>query len=230
MPSSALNNLDARLKDISQLMAGHAELAGKTRGRKYEVEALNRASVVLLAAHLEGFIEDLVSESFAVLHNRGTTMAAIPTRIKAAQLESDVMRPIQHGDHRTANQRAQNLASIIADLWNPAVVASANNLRAAPILRQMSNAGTNEINTVFWYFDLDSVMDTISWKKAGSEVVQQNINELVGRRNAIAHGTVSVMVNKGDVKRYMKYVKGVAKKLDLLMETKLRDITNNAPW
>jgi hypothetical protein len=91
MPSKAHKYLDRRLKDIEQLMEAHNALTKFQRarkaaeeggaqltqiakvvdslvrepgpGRRDEVDALNRAAMVLLSAHLQGFIEDVYSEA-----------------------------------------------------------------------------------------------------------------------------------------------------------------------
>ena len=91
MPSEAYQNLDSRLKDLEQLMQAHTALtqfrrariateqAGGNlakistvvdrlvtlpgRGRRAEVGALNRAGIVLLSAHLQGYIEDVYEEA-----------------------------------------------------------------------------------------------------------------------------------------------------------------------
>jgi len=95
MPSRAFDNLDRRMKDIDQLMQAHAALtqfkrarqaAEKAggglsniakvvdslvsepgRGRRADVDALNRASIVLLSSHLQGYIEDVYTEAGNVL-------------------------------------------------------------------------------------------------------------------------------------------------------------------
>jgi hypothetical protein len=91
MSSKAYKNLSGRMKDIEQLLEAHkaltqfkrarkaAEEAGgglaqisevidrlvtePGRGRRTEVDALNRAAMVLLSAHLQGYIEDVFSEA-----------------------------------------------------------------------------------------------------------------------------------------------------------------------
>lgn len=91
MPSKARDNLDRRMKDIEQLIKAHAALTQFQRarkkaedaggglekiaevvdslinapgqGRRTEVEALNRAAIVLLSAHLQGYIEDIYEET-----------------------------------------------------------------------------------------------------------------------------------------------------------------------
>jgi len=95
MSSQAYRNLDGRMRDIEQLLEAHKALtqfqrarraveeAGggllqisevvdrlvsePGRGRRTEVDALNRAAIVLLCAHLQGYVEDLFSEAARVL-------------------------------------------------------------------------------------------------------------------------------------------------------------------
>ena len=95
MVSSALTNFEERRKDIDRILqahgyfvrfyraenrlrtAGHGldrlaaairELGASPRpGRPPNLEALNRAAIVLLSAHLEGYIEDVYSEAATVL-------------------------------------------------------------------------------------------------------------------------------------------------------------------
>jgi hypothetical protein len=63
MPSKALAALTDRLKDVDQLMAAHRAVAGPKRGRKFEVEGLNRAAVLMLTSHFEGYLEDVMAEA-----------------------------------------------------------------------------------------------------------------------------------------------------------------------
>lgn len=230
MPSKALQSLTTRLNDIAELLKAHRKVSGDKVGRKYEVAALNRAGLVLLSAHLEGFIENLVEECVSLMHANGVAVANVPARLRAAQLEATVMKPVPQNDHVTANKRVQEMAPTLANLWAPVTVVTNSLLKASPILSQMSNPGTKEIDHVFWYFDIDKAMDHIWWNRAGNDAVKRNINELVGKRNAIAHGNQNVNVWKSDVERYQKYVTGVAKALDKKMETKLHAILNQAPW
>lgn len=68
MPSRALAGLTERLTDVDQLMAAHAAVGGGQRGRRHDVEALNRASILLLTSHFEGYLEDLMAEALAALN------------------------------------------------------------------------------------------------------------------------------------------------------------------
>ncbi len=95
MSSQAFTNLQTRMRDIEQLMEAHKVLTqmqkarkaagniggniGKIsdvieslvtdpgKGRRKEVEPLNRSAFVLLCAHLQGFIEDLHKEAANII-------------------------------------------------------------------------------------------------------------------------------------------------------------------
>jgi hypothetical protein len=230
MPSKAYASLAGRLADINELMKAHRAVGGKQVGRRFQVVALNRAGVVLLSAHLEGFIENLVEECIELLHTHKVAMGKIPERLRAAQVETTVMKPIPQKDNVAANNRSQELGPILAILWNATTEATDVNLKAKPIISQMNNPGTRDINHLFWYFGIDHVMGTISWQKAGNDGVLAAINELVGRRNAIAHGDPGLKIWKSDVERYRSYVKGVAKALDDIMKAKMIEILTFDPW
>jgi HEPN superfamily RiboL-PSP-like protein len=68
MPSEALGALTERLRDVDQLMKAHEAVGGLEPGRRYDVEGLNRAAVLMLCAHLEGYVEDLMTEALAALN------------------------------------------------------------------------------------------------------------------------------------------------------------------
>ncbi|HEX6603044.1 MAG TPA: HEPN domain-containing protein [Solirubrobacterales bacterium] len=69
MPSDAHKALNDRLADVDQLMNGHTAIAGSTRGRKYEVVGINRAAILMLSAHLEGYVEDLFAEALSAVNS-----------------------------------------------------------------------------------------------------------------------------------------------------------------
>lgn len=65
MPSQALDELRDALKDVDEIVAAHRALTGGTPGRpqKKQGAAITRGGVVLLAATVEAFVEDLFDEA-----------------------------------------------------------------------------------------------------------------------------------------------------------------------
>jgi hypothetical protein len=70
MPSRAFNKLQTRLSDVDDLLNAHAAVGGKEPGRRRGLAGLNRAAVVMLCAHLEGYVEDLFGEALKKMHPR----------------------------------------------------------------------------------------------------------------------------------------------------------------
>jgi hypothetical protein len=68
LASKAFEGLTERLKDVDQLMAAHAAIAGSTRGRKYEVLGINRAAILMLSSHFEGYLEDVMAEALGAIN------------------------------------------------------------------------------------------------------------------------------------------------------------------
>jgi hypothetical protein len=69
VPSFAKKNLLRRLRDVDEIVTAHFVLTGGHRGRPAlrQGAALTRAGVVLLAAAMEAFVEDLFEESARLL-------------------------------------------------------------------------------------------------------------------------------------------------------------------
>ena len=109
MPSRACADLNERLREIDQLLEAHgaltrlkraeAALAASTQslqnvaqvvnalvtppgvGRPAEVQALNKAAIALLSAHLQGYVEDVFEEVGRVLlHGRVPQIDALLTQ------------------------------------------------------------------------------------------------------------------------------------------------------
>lgn len=68
MASEAFEGLTERLKDVDQLMAAHAAIAGPRPGRKYEVLGINRAAILMLSSHFEGYLEDVMAEALRAIN------------------------------------------------------------------------------------------------------------------------------------------------------------------
>jgi hypothetical protein len=205
MPSTALQNLEDRLKEIDQLITAHgaltrlrrAELAiGRaggglqavaaavnllvtppTRGRPGQVEALNKASIALLSAHLQGFIEDLFEEAAAKL-----LTGKVP----------DVQALVSNARLR-GNPTADNIVRLFATAGFP------------------------------------DVLDGIRWQKCSNAAVRSRLKALNELRNRIVHGGTEA-VGKSQVEQFKAFVQNLAERLDTKVATTVRSVTGVAPW
>jgi hypothetical protein len=70
MASSAFEQLDIRLTDIDDLMEAHSAVGGPSRGGRRRLHGVNRAAVLMLCAHLEGYVEDVFREALTAINPR----------------------------------------------------------------------------------------------------------------------------------------------------------------
>lgn len=94
MPSRAATTFALRTGDIDRLLRIHADIAGRSAGRKYGVEVLNRSAIVLLTAMWEGYIEDVSAEALTHLVDNTSDPATLPLGLRqgvARELKADPM-------------------------------------------------------------------------------------------------------------------------------------------
>ena len=60
----ALTDLGTRLGDVLQLAKVHRATGGSAAGRRYGLDAVSRAALVMLTGHLQGFITDVFVEAW----------------------------------------------------------------------------------------------------------------------------------------------------------------------
>lgn len=92
MPSRAATTFALRTGDIDRLLRIHADIAGRSAGRKYGVEVLNRSAIVLLTAMWEGYIEDVSAEALTHLVDNTSDPATLPLGLRqgvARELKAD---------------------------------------------------------------------------------------------------------------------------------------------
>jgi hypothetical protein len=133
--SEALAHLQTRMRDIEQLLEAHSALTRFRRarrsaessggdiaklsvvidrlvtepgaGRRTEVEALNRAAIVLLCAHLQGYLEEVYGEC---------AQALLDTRVQ------DVGALVRQGTSTFGNPHADRIDSLFASIGLPDIM------------------------------------------------------------------------------------------------------------
>ncbi len=77
-----LAQLLENLTEVQQLLVIHGKVAGKGRGRKYDVEVLNKSAIVLVVACWEAFVEDLAESALrALIDEHAPDHTVFPTEV-----------------------------------------------------------------------------------------------------------------------------------------------------
>ncbi len=219
------------MEDIDQLKAAHDAASGSTGpGRRWNTESLNRAAVVLLCAHFEGFLEDLFRESVASMENAHVPSGSVPRVLVMEALSEDARKLSQSKDMGDRVATLQRLMNRIRPFVDPTRPIQPGEIDTTPITRSLENPTTEKVKALYSHLGFQDILDGVSWRAAGNQSVRRNINELVDLRNKIAHGEREVPVVWADVDRYRKYVVGTSGILDAKLRDHLRSLTGANPW
>lgn len=230
MPSASLKQLKARLVDLDQLNRAHRMFTGGRQGRWWFTEPLNRAAVVLLCSHFEGFLEDIFEEYVRALCNSGVDVSQIPPKLRVAHVEKKLSEASKAGSRQEKSERLREAFELASPLWEPGRAVQPGDLDGRQVTGRFSNPDFDQILWLFSFLDLREKVKAISWQRASKKSVRTNINEMVETRNGIAHGAINTGIRKADVTRYRKYVTGFGKAIDQILLNTFRKTVGSRPW
>src|SRR5438094_10517169 len=97
MPSKARVSFNENAEDIRRLLELHKDKGGIAKGRRYGLEVLNKAAIVLLTSFWEAYCEDIAAEA---LHHI-VTHSPVPDKLPI-ELRKLVAKELKAEDHELA--------------------------------------------------------------------------------------------------------------------------------
>jgi len=229
MTSAALTKMAARLDEVIVLSATDPRINDPRSSNATLSGAVNRACVVLLSAHLEGYLEDVALEALDVFITEAICVDDLPLLLRAVHAEDHLGVLEQMKDRKARAPRIQDLLQSELGLWQPGNRLATPMLRASTLSKQMSNPGSREMRS---FLELVGV-DLKDWLQRTSDMpLLGDADGLVARRNAIAHGEVSASVTSADVSRYIISVETLSRSIDEAVAERLMQICSLhvRPW
>lgn len=179
----ALAALHTRLDDARRLIEIHDETTGIAAGRRYNFDALNRASVILSMAAWEGFVEDLLKYSSKFIATRLDGPSDFPQSIRETML---------YKLHLDGNWGALNAStksgiwSLAGSGWRAAYVGYATSRIRGLNTPNVENVG-KLFKTVVGLSDFAQDWGARRWDR---ETYVNKLNDALTLRHRIAHGTI----------------------------------------
>lgn len=228
MTSSALADLATRLAEIRLLSQLDPMRSGDT-SQPLVSNSINRSCIVLLSAHLEGFLEDIAAEAVDCFVANEACVDDLPLILRALHAE-DHLRDIEL--IRDKNSRAPKIEYMFtseSSLWRPGATLDVTMVRPKTVCSQMDNPGSREIRQFLALLDVDIVRYL---RNAGLGDLLGRVNGLVAKRNAIAHGEVSASATHVDVNEYLTLVQDLAGEIDTAVGQSVMSICKltTLPW
>jgi hypothetical protein len=226
VPSAALGSLvGVRLAEVGELVALRpTALTSATAARR---DAVNRATVVLLCAHFEGFLEDLIGELIDELNASTPDTDDVPLRLRAAHVVPEIEAIAGMTDPAGRAERVGRLFRAHGDLWTSGPLTF--QLEAAKATSDMSNPGAREVGRLFQLVGIDDPF--VEAVLPDGSAPETRINEFVGVRNSVAHGE-GTRVTDDQITRYLGAVEAVGRGLDIVVARHVQKITHSPtlPW
>jgi len=216
MTVSHIANFRSNASEVLQLLKIHGKISGRTRGRKYDVEVLNKSGIVLLVACWEAFVEDVASSAFKFLLDNAPDPTAVPSRV----LISAARRLKRNKDER-------HVWTLAGEGWR----AHLRRFRSDQVA-DFHNPGQENVDGLFEsLLDLKAVSKSWKWKGASNESVRKRLNHLIGVRGEIAH---LVSAEKSVRKAYVKTSVNLIIRISAITSNRVSDhvcrLTDERPW
>ncbi len=205
MRSNSREAFDNNADDIQRLLEIHQIVGGSSRGRRYQLDVLNRSSVVLITAFWEAYCEDIASEAL-----ENIVAYAPDAENLAVALKREVLRELAKDKHQLA------MWQLADDGWREVLSSRAQGMRERRA-RNMNTPKTENIDGLLREtIGLSSVSANWKWQGRSVEGARARLDHFVTLRGAIAHRGVDLStVRKADVQSYFTLVRRLVSKTDL---------------
>ena len=203
MPSKARIALEENLKDVERLLELHEQEGGSATGRRYGLEVLNKAAVVLITAYWESYCEDIAEEALEHIVSHAPTADALPKEIK-----KNIAKELKDNPSEIA------VWDIADGKWRDLLKKRLKTLKEARN-RKLNTPKYKNIDELFESaIGLTDVSSKWVWaKKLTFEKARQKLDKYVALRGEIAHRVkANTSVTKTQVVDYLKFInKAVSK-------------------
>lgn len=220
MPSKARKAFDANAEDIDRLLEIHRNLGGDSRGRRYQLEVLNKSAIVLITAFWEAYCEDLAAEALAHIVKHSKTASALSKEIK-----QQIARELESDKHDLA---VWNLSD---DGWRKVLRDRLARLQDERN-RRLNTPRAENIDALFLTaVGIAEVSKSWKWHRMTIAQARNKLDRYVTLRGEIAHrGTALRSCTKSQVEDYFSFIKRVVAKTGGRVNSQVRRTTGKPLW
>ncbi len=227
VPSASLIALRRGLLEVAELQRADPTPIGQAPSDPEISRAVGRASVVLLSSHFERYIYAINEEASEFLNSHEVPGSDLPEllRLLHSQVVVDGLFSTQW-DHR-----AEALAAFVEEeawLWG---LESSGQLFHKRLLAWMKSPSPLNLSRYFKYWGVEDIFSAITRAPHTKSELWLRIDELVGKRNNIAHGDLTTEATSTDIINYEIAIKTFSDRTDRLLGSIVgRIIDRQAAW
>jgi len=156
-----------------------------------KIGTLNRAVVVLLCSHIEGYIEDSIIEFIDEICKNNLQCQKIPEKLKVNYFKKD------YDTYGSKPEKAKDLFCLHSKLWQDSQNLIVGDLDGTQITEEFNNPEPPKIKKLFEYIGFNEL-----WNKIIDKKHIKDLEIIVENRHKIAHGDSTFTITTDDAIRY----------------------------
>lgn len=202
-----IENLEEMVESLNPLME---------KDSRDKASALNRALIVMLCSHIEGYLEDVVIEFVDELCKNRVQAGKVPGKLKVTYM-TEYLKKLRYEE-----SWIKKLFTDYSKLWIDNQILEEGDIEGERIVSDFGNPGSGKVEEILKCIGVE-IWNQIPPKLKG---VKYDLDAIVYRRNAIAHGDLESSVTSEDVLRYHESAVKLTGWINNLIENHLKQIIN----
>jgi RiboL-PSP-HEPN len=227
MASGSLDAFVQAVDEITELQRADPTPQGKPPNEPATTRVIGRASVALLSSHFERYIYAVNEEATGVINAVTVAGASLPELLKLLHSRTSVDAMLK----TDWEHRAEQLRTFIeseAWLWSKQQVGMLNHEQ---LLTWMKAPTPKNLVRYYRYWDIEDIFSAVTRAVHTRTDLWLKIEELVRKRNNIAHGDLTTEATSADIRSYRDAALRFCERSDRQLARALgRILACPAPW
>jgi hypothetical protein len=227
MASDALNAFVPALEEVGQLLRADRTPVGGSPADPVVTKVVGRASVVLLSSHFERYVYAVNEEAATFVNAASLHGSVLPETLRLVHSAGGVDSMVK----TQWRNRAQQLREFVESdgwLWAEGLE---GNLEHKRLLEWMKAPTSPSLLRYYQYWSIDDIFSAITRTQHTRKDLFVKLQELVDKRNNIAHGDPNTEATRSDVRGYEGAALKFCERADRLLAKRLAQLCEvDAPW
>ena len=216
LTSKSREKFEERIQEIELLQTLSTPTLKENEDERKKSNSINRACLVLLCSHVEGYLEDRLAEFLDTLKENIVDCKLIPPIIKVKICKQDLAM-LENKDTNVLIERIPIFIEKYWEIWCSDDVMKPDNF---PIINyddwKIGNPGSTKLEQALKGIGIDDIWGKINFHEE-NRILKGDLDGLVDRRNNIAHGHLESSATSNDVRRYIDTMTQLINEIDKII-------------
>ncbi|MCA1840150.1 MAG: hypothetical protein LC723_07455 [Actinobacteria bacterium] len=228
MSSRALYQALNSFKEAESLLDLDPTPPGEMPEDVRRTRAIRRGAVVLLSGHFEAYVRNSQSEMIQAINDEQLVDGAVLAKELRLRQLNVALKPLTETAWLNREQSVRELILREGSHWDQRLAPVV--LDADRILEWTRTPTAKNLIRLFRMWGIQDVFGSMTRAKHTRDQLFVDIDQLVKRRNQIAHGDTNVDPTREDVRRYIVSARTFATRADRQLARSCRNLLSNLPW